>query len=86
MFPRTETPVKNPKVSKGPLPSMALNSPSYITDTAVITELTETQPKHPYHMQSVGAFPAVQTGIPNSHEGDIVWDLSQDHFPFFWNS
>lgn len=83
MFPRTEAPVKNPKVSKGPLPSMALNSPNYITDTAVVTELTETQQKHPQYMQSVGVFPAGQMGILTNHEGDIIWDLSQDHFPFF---
>lgn len=45
MFPRTETPVKEPEVSKGPLPSMALNSTNSVTDKAAVTELTETQPK-----------------------------------------
>lgn len=60
MFPRTETPVKEPKGSKGPLPSMALNCTNSVTDKAVVTELTETQPKHPQCMQSIGAFPTGQ--------------------------
>lgn len=62
---------------------MALNSTDYVTDKALVTELTESQPKHPRYMQSIGAFTAGQMGILSNQEGDDIWDVSQDHFPFF---
>lgn len=49
-------------VSKGPLLSTALNSTNYVTDKAIVTELTEKTPKRPQYMQSTVAFSAEKRG------------------------